>query len=66
MNCPRCFWNVGVRLLCIASREILPNGLQSFEEQWQEEVIHGPSPAPISPEERATRISLPPVERIVG
>jgi hypothetical protein len=33
------------RPACIASRDILPNGSQTFEEQWQEEVIHGPSPA---------------------
>jgi hypothetical protein len=30
---------------------------ETFEEQWQEEVIGGPSPAPSSPAERATRNS---------
>src|SRR6266851_4980521 len=34
-----------------------PNGSQPFEEQWQEEVIRGLSPALTSPAEKATRIS---------
>jgi hypothetical protein len=38
-------------------RKIRAHLLQTFEEQWQEEVIRGPSPAPISSAEMATRIS---------
>ncbi len=37
-------------------------GSQTREEQWQAEVIRGPSPPPISSEARPTRSSRPPVE----
>ncbi len=40
--------------------------LETFEEQWQDEVIHGPSPAPISPTERIARIPCLPVEYAAG
>ena len=33
------------RRRCIAPPKILSNGSQTFKEQWQEEVIHGLSPA---------------------
>jgi len=38
-------------------RKIRVHLLQTFEEQWQDEVIRGPSPASSSPAERATRMS---------
>ncbi len=45
-----------IRTLQRGMRKIRTYLLETFEEQWQEEVIYGPSPAPISPAERATRI----------
>ncbi len=33
-----------VGFICIAPPKILPNGSQTFDEYWQEEVIQGPSP----------------------
>jgi hypothetical protein len=38
-------------------RKIRAYLLEPVEEQWQEEVIRGPTPAPIVPEERGTRSS---------
>jgi hypothetical protein len=35
-------------------------GTETFEEQWQEEVIRGPSPQPVSVAAMPTRISCPP------
>jgi hypothetical protein len=46
-----------IRTLQRGMRKIRAHLLLTIEEQWQEEVIHGRSPAPISPAERATRIS---------
>ena len=43
-----------IRTLQRGMRKIRAHLLEIFEEQWQVEVIHGPSPAPISPAERAT------------
>jgi hypothetical protein len=36
-------------------RKIQAYLLETFEEQWQEEVIRGQSPVPISPAERTAR-----------
>src|SRR5712692_6961809 len=52
-----------IRTLQRGMRKIRAHLLETFEEQWQEEAIRGPSPAPISPAERATRISRPPGEQ---
>jgi len=38
-------------------RKIRAYLLETREEQWQEEVIRGPTPAPIAPAERATSSS---------
>jgi hypothetical protein len=37
-----------------------PPGSHTFEEQWQEEVIHGPSPPPVSSAENPARSPWPP------
>ncbi len=41
-------------------------GSHTFEEQWQAEVIRGPSAASILPAERATRSSYLPIEQTAG
>ena len=46
-----------LRTLQRGMRKIRAHFLETFEEQWQEEVIGGPSPVPSSPAERATRMS---------
>jgi hypothetical protein len=46
-----------IRTLQRGMRKIRAHLLQTFEEQWQTEVICGSSPVPISPAERAVRIS---------
>ncbi|MFL5652992.1 MAG: hypothetical protein ACJ8CB_02265 [Ktedonobacteraceae bacterium] len=46
-----------IRTLQRGMRKIRAHLLQTFEEQWQTEVICGSSPVPISPAERAARIS---------
>jgi hypothetical protein len=46
-----------IRTLQRGMRKIRAHLLETFEEQWQAEVIRGPSPAPSSPAERATRSS---------
>lgn len=46
-----------IRTLQRGMRKIRAYFLETFDEQWQEEVIGGPSPAPSSPAERATRNS---------
>jgi hypothetical protein len=52
-----------IRTLQRGMRKIRTYLLETFEEQWQEEVIRGPSPVPISPAERATRICYLPAEQ---
>jgi hypothetical protein len=44
-----------IRTLQRDMRKIRAYLLQTFGEQWQEEVIHGPSPTPTSPAEKAPR-----------
>ena len=44
-----------IRTLQRGMRKIRAHLLETFEEQWQEEVIRGPSPVPISPAERTAR-----------
>jgi hypothetical protein len=44
-----------IRTLQRGIRKIRAYLLETFEEQWQEEVIRGPSPAPSSPAERTAR-----------
>ena len=46
-----------IRTLQRGMRKIRAYLLETREEQWQEEVIRGPSPSPIAPAERATRSS---------
>ena len=46
-----------IRTLQRGMRKIRAYLLETFEEQWQEEVIRGPSPAPISPADRTARSS---------
>jgi hypothetical protein len=46
-----------IRTLQRGMRKIRAYILETFEEQWQEEVIYGPSPSPRSPAERAARNS---------
>jgi hypothetical protein len=46
-----------IRTLQRGMRKIRAYLLETCEEQWQEEVIHGPSPEPISPAETAPRSS---------
>jgi hypothetical protein len=48
-----------IRTLQSGMRKIRAYLLATLEEQWQEEVIHGPSPVPILPAESATGISSP-------
>ena len=55
-----------IRTLQRGMRKIRAHLLQTFEEQWQEEVIGGLSPAQNSQAERATIISCPPVEQTTG
>ena len=52
-----------IRTLQRGMRKIRTYLLETFEEQWQEEVIRGPSLVPISPTERATRICYLPTEQ---
>jgi len=54
---PGRYQSLQIRSLQRGMRKIRANLLQTFEEQWQDEVIGGPSPAPSSPAERATRIT---------
>jgi hypothetical protein len=54
-----------IRTLQRGMRKIRACLLQTFEDQWQEEVIRGPSPVPISPTERATRICYLPAEQTI-
>ena len=44
-----------IRTLQRGMRKIRAHLLETFEEQWQEEVIRGQSPVPISPAERTAR-----------
>src|SRR5260221_5186369 len=53
---PRRYHPLQIRTLQRGMRKIRAHLLETLEEQWQEEAIRGPSPAPISPAERATRI----------
>ncbi len=46
-----------IRTLQRGMRKIRAYLLETLEEQWQEEMIHGPSPAPISSAKRAAGIS---------
>jgi hypothetical protein len=46
-----------IRTLQRGMRKIRVHLLETREEQWQEEVIRGPTPTPIAPAERATRSS---------
>jgi len=46
-----------IRTLQRGMRKIRAHLLETREEQWQEEVIRGPTPTPIAPAERATRSS---------
>jgi len=46
-----------IRTLQRGMRKIRAHLLETFEEQWQEEVIYGPSPPPISPAENPARSS---------
>ena len=46
-----------IRTLQRGMRKIRAHLLETFEEQWQDEVIGGPSPAPISPAEGTARSS---------
>ena len=46
-----------IRTLQRGMRKIRAHLMQTFEEQWQAEVIRGSSPVPISPAERAARTS---------
>jgi hypothetical protein len=55
-----------IRTLQRGMRKIRAHLLQTFEEQWQEEVIGGLSPAQNSQAERETIISSPPVEQTTG
>jgi hypothetical protein len=55
-----------IRTLQRGMRKIRAHLLETFEEQWQDEVIRGPSPASCSPAERTTVISCPPVEQTTG
>ena len=48
---------IQIRTLQRGMRKIRVYLLESAEEQWQEEMIHGPSPAPSSPAERTARSS---------
>ena len=46
-----------IRTLQHGMRKIRAHMLETFEEQWQEEVIRGPSPLPVSSAENSARIS---------
>ncbi len=46
-----------IRTLQRGMRKIRTHLLETFEEQWQNELIRGASPVPLSPAERATRSS---------
>ncbi|MFL5658488.1 MAG: hypothetical protein ACJ8CB_30420 [Ktedonobacteraceae bacterium] len=46
-----------IRTLQRGMRKIRAHFLETFDEQWQNEVIHGPSPAPSSLAARAARVS---------
>ena len=46
-----------IRTLQRGMRRIRAHLLETREEQWQEEVIRGPTPTPIAPAEKATRSS---------
>jgi hypothetical protein len=52
-----------IRTLQRGMRKIRVYLLETREEQWQEEVIHGPSPAPISSAATPIRSSWPPIEQ---
>ncbi len=54
---PGCYQPLQIRTLQRGMRKIRAHLLETFEEQWQEEVIHGPTPTPIVPADRATRSS---------
>jgi hypothetical protein len=47
-----------IRTLQRGMRKIRAHLLETFEEQWQEEVIRGPSSAPVLPAEETVSISL--------
>jgi hypothetical protein len=51
------YHSLHIRTLQRGMRKIRAHLLETFEEQWQDEVIRGPSPAPISPAERTARNS---------
>jgi hypothetical protein len=55
-----------IRTLQRGMRKIRAHLLETFEEQWQEEVIGGPLPAQNSPAERIARIPYLPVEHAAG
>jgi hypothetical protein len=44
-------------------RKIRAYLLETVEEQWQDEVIHGPSTLPVSSAANPTRSSWPPIEQ---
>jgi hypothetical protein len=54
---PERYQPLQIRTLQRGMRKIRAHLLETFEEQWQAEVIGGPSPVPSSPAERATRSS---------
>ncbi len=54
---PGRYQQLQIRTLQRGMRKIRTHLLQTFEDQWQEEVIRGPSPAPSSPAERTARSS---------
>jgi hypothetical protein len=61
--CPGRYQPLHIRTLQRGMRKIRTYLLETFEEQWQEEVIRGPSLVAISPTERATRICYLPTEQ---
>ncbi len=54
---PGCYQPLQIRTLQRGIRKIRAFLLETLEEQWQDELIHGPLSPPISPEARATRSS---------
>ena len=46
-----------IRTLQRGMRNIRTHLLETFEDQWQDEVIRGPSPTPVLPVERASKSS---------
>ena len=52
-----------IRTLQRGMRNIRASLLETRVEQWQEEVIHGPSPPPVSPAATPIRSSWPPIEQ---